>query len=141
MRIFSMALALLTCLSAHGAGSLPSTPETVVHDFYATLLKPGPRPLSEELTELSVFLSQDLNHLIVNAQTADAAYLRKYPTDKGILGNGTCFFYGGGDCSFTSYRVMPAKDFGGTVKITVQLTLVDDRPGYPSAGQNRWRAG
>jgi hypothetical protein len=68
----------------------------------------------------------------VNAQNAEAAYLRKYPTDKGILGDGTCFFYGGGDCSFTSYRVVLTKHTGDDVKITIQLTLVDDRPGYAS---------
>jgi hypothetical protein len=131
MRKILLALSLAASLSAHGAGTAPS-PESVVETFYAALMKTPAPPLVEELKALSVFLSQDLNGLIAGAQQAEAAYLKKYPTDKGILGNGTCFFYGGGDCAFTSYRVVKTLQSHDAVKVTVHLTLLDSRPGYPA---------
>jgi hypothetical protein len=134
MRTIVITFALLATLSAaHGAKGFSPSPETAVRDFYSMLMKARPQPLSRQLKALSVFLGQNLNRLIANAQNAGAAYLKKYPTDKGILGDGTCFFYGGGDCSFTSYKVTNTSRTGDLVNVTVQLTLVDNRPGYPSA--------
>lgn len=108
---------------AHGADSSSSAPETVVSSFYAILMNPRPQSLPQELKNLSVFLSQDFGRLIANAQSAEADYLEKNPTNKGILGDGTCFFYAGGDCSFTSYKVTKTLRASDAAKVTVQLTL------------------
>jgi hypothetical protein len=90
------------------------------------------RPLPEALRTLSRFLSHDLTVLIADAMKADDEYLRKNPTDKGFLGDGTCFFYGGGDCDFSSYRVIGMKSKGHAVEARVELTLKNmNRPKDP----------
>ena len=137
MKIGSKAFALLIVglLNSgwtHGAGpSLPG-PETVVRDFYAALMNPRPQSLSQDLKELSVFLSQDFNRLIANAQNAEADYLEKNPTNKGFFGEGTCFFHAG-NCSFTSYKITKTLRASNTVKVTVLLTLIDGWSAHPSA--------
>ena len=133
MRRLFIALLLLVPLAAHGAERPSPAPQAVVREFYATLKKTELQPLSQELKAVSAFLSSDLNRLIARAEEADEAYLRKYPEDKGMLGNGTCFFYGGGDCAFTTYNITKVSQAGDGVNVTVQLTLLDERPGYPSA--------
>lgn len=140
MKIDSKALALfivglLNSGWAHGADSPSPGPETVVRSFYAILMNPRPQSLPQELKKLSVFLSQDFRRLIANAQNAEADYLEKNPTNKGILGDGTCFFYAGGDCSFTSYKVTKTLRANDTAKVTVRLTftLPGNQYGYSSA--------
>lgn len=148
MRLVVIVFFLLASVPAPGADNSSPAPETVVRDLYTALMKARPQPLARELRALSVYLSKDLNRLIADAQRADAAYLKKNPTDKGILGDGTCFFYGGGDCSFTSYKITKTSRAGAVVTVTVHLTLTDSRPGFPSASwdnvvelkreNNRW---
>lgn len=140
MKIDSKAFALLivgllNSGCAHGADSSSPSPETVVRSFYAILMNPSPQSLPQELKKLSVFLSQDFSRLIENAQSAQADYLEKNPTNKGILGDGTCFFYAGGDCSFTAYRVAKALRASDTAKVTVHLTfaLPGSQPDYSPA--------
>jgi len=116
---------------AYGADNLLSSPENVVDSFYNTITRYRKKSFSSELKALSVFLDKDFNALIQNAQKADTAYLKKYPTDKGILGDGTCFFYGGGDCFYTSYKITNIEMNDDNAKISVHLILTDERPGYP----------
>lgn len=120
-------------LAAYGADSSLPAPETVVSEFYAALKKTESQPLPQALRTLSAFLSRDMNALITSARNADEAYLKKYPADKGILGNGTCFFYGGGDCTFTSFKVLKGSRTGDLATVRVRLILTDTRPGYPPA--------
>ena len=117
---------------AHGAEPLSPGPETVVRDFYAALMNPMPQSLPQELRKLSVFLSQDFNRLIANAQSAEENYLEKNPTNKGFFGEGTCFFHAG-NCSFSSYKITKTLRASNTVKVTVQLTLIDGWSAHPSA--------
>jgi hypothetical protein len=132
MKTFLLASFLVVSSWAYGADGQSTSPESIVGNFYTTLNSNTPAsPLDEQLKALSGFLSQELNRLIASAQQAEAAYLNKYPTDKGILGNGTCFFFGGGDCSFTSYRITETRQANDTATVKVQLALTDCRPGYP----------
>ena len=137
MKIDSKVLALfvvglLNSGWVHGADSSLPGPEAVVRDFYAALMNAKPQPLAQKLRELSVFLSQDFNRLIANAQSAEQNYLEKNPTNKGFFGEGTCFFHAG-NCSFTSYKITKTLRASNTVKVTVQLTLVDGWSAHPYA--------
>ena len=114
-----------------GQVALPPEPEAVVREFYAALQSDKPETLTRKLKAISPLLSQDFNRLIADARRAQAEYLWKNPTDKGFLGNGVCFFYGGGDCDFTSYKITRVARAGDKADVTVLLTLVDrwsDRP-------------
>jgi large subunit ribosomal protein L7/L12 len=105
--------------------------KTVVRSYYAALAKPQPG-LREELKTLSPFFSAHLNKLVKQARAADDLYAKRFPTDVPPFEHGTCVFYGGGDCDFSSYEVVAATAQGAAGKATVELALIDrNRPGEP----------
>lgn len=118
-------------LTAFAADQSTETLETVVRSYYAALAKPQ-AGLREALKTLSPFFSAHLNKLVKQARAADDLYAKRFPTDAPPFEHGTCVFYGGGDCDFSSYEVVTATAQGAAAKATVELALIDrNRPAEP----------
>ncbi len=77
------------------------------------------------------------NELVGRALTADNAYSKKFPDDAPPFEHGSCVFYDGGDCSFSSYRLMETDRDDALAKTTVELSLTD--PNRPSRPPYRWQ--
>ena len=132
MRMLLLPFVIVTLLASQGKETSTHAPELVVQVFYATLQKTMSSPLPQALRALSKFLTHDFNKLIAEAVIADDAYLKKNPGEKGFLGDGTCFFYGGGDCDFSSYKVGEVKKKGERIEVHVELSVKDmNRPKNP----------
>ena len=131
MKFPSILALLLIAVTALGAQGGLQSPNDIVRLFYESLKNPLP-DLSRDLDRLSPFLSVHLSGLLEQARTADALYSTKFPTDVPPFGHGTCVFYGGGDCDFSSYSVLAVNRHGATVQATVELLLKDgNRPSQP----------
>jgi hypothetical protein len=128
VRFFSL---LFVPLTAFAADQSIQALETVVRSYYAALAKPQPG-LREALKTLSPFFSVRLNKLVKHARAADELYAERFPTDVPPFEHGTCVFYGGGDCDFSSYEVQTATARGLEATVQVELSLTDrNRPGEP----------
>lgn len=125
-RFVLIARLLVMAVMADAAfADLPPEPEDVAHKFYAALGSSERGIFEQQRKALSPLLSQNLNRLIVDALRAAAEYQRKNPTDKGTMVDGSCFFYGGRECSFTSYKIVRVARTSGKANVTVLLALVD----------------
>lgn len=101
------------------------SPESFVGRFYSGFNEKEFRTVAA----FTPFFSRDLQALLLNAVEAEKAYLDRYPTDKGPLGEGPCIYYGGGDCSFEAFEVLGSTPAGQVIKVTVQLKLLPRRTG------------
>jgi hypothetical protein len=124
---------LFAVLFSHAALSEEHTtlPANTIHNFYKALKRPQP-DLQKEFESLSPYLSQKMNMLIKQALMANDSYIKRFPTDVPPFEHGNCVFYGGGDCDFSSYRLVSTLSDGTTNRSTVELELIDrNRPTEP----------
>src|ERR1700690_3091053 len=111
--ILAVMLIAVTALRAHDDSQ---SPNDVVRLFYESLRNPQP-DLGRDLDRLSPLLTVHLNGLLEQARTVDAQYTNRFPQDAPPFEHGTCVFYGGGDCDFSSYSVLANKRRGATAQV------------------------
>jgi hypothetical protein len=123
---------LFVSLAAFGEDGTSGAPEATIRSFYARLAKPQ-ADLRRALKAVSPFLSPQLNKLVRRAWVADESFRKRFPNEAPPFEHGTCVFYGGGDCDFSSFKVLRAQRDGATIKCTMELALTDrNRPNEPS---------
>ena len=131
MRTTILLVLLFASGAALSADNSSGKPGPIVRDFYAELAKVR-TGLRQELKHLSPFLTSHLNELTDRAFVANESYRKRFPTEAPPFEHGSCEFYGGGDCHFSSYKVLKTDKRGATMRTTVELTLIDtNRPGEP----------
>ena len=106
-------------------------PERTVRGFYTALTQTQPN-LLKELESLSPYLCQKMNMLVKQALMANDTYISRFPNDIPPFEHGNCVFFGGGDCDFSSYKLVSTTVKGAIAKSTVELDLIDrNRPKEP----------
>ena len=122
---------LFVSVVAFEADGTSGAPEATIRSFYTTLAKPQ-ADLRRDLKAVSPFLSPQLKKLVGRAWVADESFRRRFPHEAPPFEHGTCVFYGGGDCDFSSFKVLRTQRDSATIKCTVELALIDrNRPNEP----------
>jgi len=135
MKTFGFLAFVLMAPNSCGANAVPPTPAKVVRSFYGALTHSS-SSLAQDMARIAPLLTERLNDLVSKALAADLRFAETHPGEVPPLEHGTCVFYGGGDCEFSSASVSAGALDGGNARVIVELVLKDRN--HPKDRPYRW---